>query len=729
MLKFGQNPLIKRLLASAVDALITKSNLELIQKSWEQLLLAYESLDITELATVDVAATSIPKILTDILDLIKKDEGTFSPHAPDLSCLDYFIQERALIILVDYALEDAPRGLRLEVARFFATLVARHPGRILPHLSVRRPLLRLVQCLLSALQDNTLAIEVHIDLLVSIITSLSQNLDLLGLFTTSPTVSAKGPTSQSEPIILELAHTVVKLDPHAPIQILLTSLLIYSDDLGPTGVRARGALLELIHILCSDSSNLMLTDPTFMNILLGQLKELFNAMPINFSLRERLKRQPFDFPTSSLSSDALARIGRFFELWRFANELLSIASKLCSRVFRCLLDFVVVPFIDDVHEKLNRSSTSALCSRILYYLEMLQASRSHDAYVVALSLLLNENHPALLTSLIQKINAENDEVSLICLQTFDTLLSQRQPSIYRALLPGFFSAHHNGPLRHELLANKLLALLKPVKFDLRSDLKEFLQLLNPPLYGHEQYCLECLSPLEIEDFNWLTFCPQASPQGEVQLPLLLQVLVDELQVLSRRSPEKILLITGIMLKLMKLPFSRLMFDDWTLPRQSFIDCLIDWLQKGLAELEVAIEDLGQEVWDLKAIGTSAVTSNSTGASPSKSHCYPINLPLSISAVECGSSTQPSPSISMAGSQKPFASPSKLDGLESVNPRLSSSLETLMVAHSPSESLLMYVSEAHRSLFMSYVALQEFCKELAAFLTVFHFNATTGSEIP
>ncbi|KAI0241377.1 hypothetical protein L0F63_005975 [Massospora cicadina] len=672
MIKFGPNTLIGRLLASAVDALTQKTDLELIQQSWDQFLLTYNSLDKARVET-----TSIPKTLANILDLIQKDERTRLANASDLSCLDYFIQERALVVLVDYALQDAPRGLRLEVARFFSSLVTRHPGRILPHLSARRPLLRLVRCFLSAPEECSLAKEAHINLLLSISTTLNRNSDLLGLFTASPTVHTKRPTSLSEPIALNLANTVVKVG-RRKFDLPLT----YAGNLGSMGAQARGALLELIHLLSSDSSNLLLSDSTFCDILfskLGQLKALFKTMPTNFSLES--------------NSNASAHVDLFFELWRFTNEPMPTTPRLCPKISRWVLDSVVVPFVDDVRELLSTSSTPLLCSRLIYYLEMLQTTHSHEVQVALLSLLLDEvawtlnganfiEPPRSANFAHPKISAEDEEASMVCLQVFDTLISLHHPIVYQTLLPGLFSASYGGPLPYEPLAYRLLGLLKPTKLDLRQDLKEFLQLLNPPSHGHEGYFVECLDSLDKADSIQVSLRSQVPPEGEVRLPALLQALIGELHVISSRRHERILLISGILLKLMSLPSSRLMSNDSNSPHPGFIDRLIGLLHKAPNHLRCRV---------------------------------PFPRPADPLYIHDGATYS--------------AAPSNLDGNSAVVSRPSQPLETSTVLYSPCESLLVYVSEAHRPLFMSYVALQEVCKELAAFLTVFRFNAATRPEAP
>lgn len=83
------------------------------------------------------------------------------------------------------------------------------------------------------------------------------------------------------PVTLNVTQTVVKvaLDLNlanlfqagscAPVQILLISLQNYICTSDPTGVHAKGALFELIHLLSSDpeSTDLLIQDPTFKNVM------------------------------------------------------------------------------------------------------------------------------------------------------------------------------------------------------------------------------------------------------------------------------------------------------------------------------------------------------------------------------------------------------------------------------------------------------------------------------
>lgn len=50
--------------------------------------------------------TSIPGYLSRILRLIQQDESKRVGLDSDFSCLDYFLQEKALAILVEYARND-----------------------------------------------------------------------------------------------------------------------------------------------------------------------------------------------------------------------------------------------------------------------------------------------------------------------------------------------------------------------------------------------------------------------------------------------------------------------------------------------------------------------------------------------------------------------------------------------------------------------------------------------
>lgn len=154
------------------------------------------------------------------------------------------------------------------------------------------------------------------------------------------------------------------------------------------------------------------------------------------------------------------------------------------------------------------------------------------------------------------------------------------PAVYQAALPDLLSSSPKRPL-NEALVKRFLALLKPLKPDLNADLREYLEILNPPSSGHDDYFIESLVYSSRDDGKILTLHTRiAQPARGQALPPLLAALVAELGNISNRSPERIILLTGIVLRLIKLPSSRLLVEDAAgSPYLGFADSLCDLLSK------------------------------------------------------------------------------------------------------------------------------------------------------
>ncbi|KAJ9056253.1 hypothetical protein DSO57_1035092 [Entomophthora muscae] len=732
MVRLASKAMFGRLFALANPI---KTDLELLQSSWESLLKTCENFDKRDIDKCRVEKSSIPGILSTILRLIQQDESKKDGLDSDFSCLDYFLQEKALAILVEHAKQDIPKGLRLEVTRFFSILISRHSNRILPPLTARKPLLNLIHSFLSNPDDDNRTREAHINLLLSLITTLNQNPGLLGLFTTLPTVRSR-PSSALGSVTLCMTQTVVKAESFAPVQILLISLQNYICTSGSTGVHARGALFELIHLLSSDpeSTALLIHDPMFKNIMLEQLNLLYSAMPAGMSTQaaseELISEESLNIQTPS---DSNSKVDDFFELWKFTNKLLSTTNSLYPEISECILGSIIVPFLEDVVlESLFSSSTAIFCSRIMYYIEMLNESPSSEVYSVLLSLALDprKDKTSLVNRLSQRICEHDDQASIVSLRLFDTLLATYHPAVYQTALPGLLSSSLKRP-PNEALVKRFLGLIRPIKPDLNEDLKEYLELLNPSSSGHDDYFIESLVCSNKYDTKVAYLhARMAQSDGGASLPPLLTVLVSELQNISGRSHERIILLTGIIIRLIKLPSSRLLAEqDPNSPYSGFADHLCGLLTKGLVELETKMEELGSDVWDVQAIEgafTETPSLSSTCSSPVDSHeCFPTTP--SILPMTERSLTSPTPMYSHSESLKPGSTKirrsSSISNLytavasQTNNP--SETIAPLPAQDAPSVDLLIYVAEAHRPLFLSYIALQESCKEMAAFLTVYY----------
>lgn len=142
-----------------------------------------------------------------------------------------------------------------------------------------------------------------------------------------------------------------------------------------------------------------------------------------------------------------------------------------------------------------------------------------------------------------------------------------------------------------------------------------------------------------------------------------------------------------------------------------------------------MQDLGQDVWDARAIeGTVNDTPSlsSTCSSPVESHeCLPITpsaIPMADRSFTVPSQMDLPFEACKADAKRYLTRSASVSSLYTAAAQSSHPPETVApvpAQDSPSVDFLIYVAEAHRPLFLSYVALQESCKELAAFLTVFY----------
>ncbi|KAI9294081.1 hypothetical protein K502DRAFT_350375 [Neoconidiobolus thromboides FSU 785] len=741
--------MFSRLLASAVDALVPqiKSNLELLQYNWDDIHHFLINIGQNNI-NVHIKETNISQNLKAIIRLVKEDSRSSKNVSTGMQCLDYILQERVLGILTEYAIKDIPKGLIHEVLNLFIELFNLFPTKLLPQLTARKPMLKIIQHCLS-LHENVLISEAHTSLILTIITSLHLQPMLLPLFTAKPNKKARRPSSISSFAKVSINQFVIKTENLAPIMIFFVSLQNYICSNGALGVHSRSALYELISLMSNhtDSITLLVDEPIFKELMLEQLTFQYSSMPTSFSRRKIIRpekrrstiTQKAKIETSSIKERNIILIDTFFELWKFVNNLMNTSN---HDIKEYILNGIIKPFLSGVTlPGFFHNTPSIVCSRTMYFLDMLTESSSHDVFDTLIEFICHSKEPCMalgpndevtnktvLDCILSKFEDSDDEISLVSMQLFDTLLCLNNAKVYKAL--GLSQVEISGCK----VSDPEILLKAPINFlnlsipNNATDpiLRDFLLLLNPHNSGFDDYFLDTVDHIYLSimrSYNSTTPINgnENSPDSkdEIDLPLLWKIMLKEAGRLSQRSHERITLITGIISKLIKCDFNTIVYHlmkDTILVTEAnqkeetyseltyntVLSQLVVLLQRAIRHIEEEISALGNEAWNaITIIDASTPNENPTPTPPSPTAA-------SLKFKDFNGLGELKQHFGMSSNPKSPTSPTK-------------------VKFGPRVEILQFVAPIYKDRFWTYLILQEFCKEMALCLTVYCFNFANQFE--
>ncbi|XP_073241369.1 FHF complex subunit HOOK interacting protein 2A-like isoform X1 [Porites lutea] len=382
---------------------------------------------------VPVQSTNIPYHLEQMLDILRHEEDDQNGGATG-PCLEYLLQHKILDTLHTLGRADCPPGMKQQVLLFFANLLAKMKQPLLPHISVYRPVHRLIRLcgeVKAAPSENE-----EIQFLCVVCAKLRQDPYLVNFFLESLGTSPSGTHSPLE----ELHPPPVKAQGRdKPDYTLVNSLLNLSkSEDSRIAVKACEGLLLCASLPEDHAATVIILYTPFCEVMSDRLKVLFEHLPQNMepidisaiAAKWGLDHQSDDedvlsFPGKRQLISFLSWLDYVDQLSKEAHKL--VAKALAVGVRERFLQPVIEPGLFQQSE-LGVITITALLRRCI------QAVTSPQLLQEMCIFLLGEGTTPevpthvgdhkLRQTLIQRCDHLSDEISIETLKLFETLLNK-----------------------------------------------------------------------------------------------------------------------------------------------------------------------------------------------------------------------------------------------------------------------------------------------------------------
>uniref|UniRef100_A0A2C9LS27 FHF complex subunit HOOK-interacting protein C-terminal domain-containing protein n=1 Tax=Biomphalaria glabrata TaxID=6526 RepID=A0A2C9LS27_BIOGL len=377
---------------------------------------------------VRIEETALPEHLDSMLRILQEEESELGEAGTTGMCMEYLLQHRLLETLYTLGRTDHPPGMKQCVLRFFTKLLSRISHPLLPHINVYRAVQRLVKACGETKAGP--AEKEEIEFLCTVCAKIKTDPYLVNFFIESPSKSAKTP------------HRTV------PAFSLLDALLALS-----TSQDARVSLkacegMMLCASLPEQSAALALISQTkFCHSIAQTLTELYRKLPMKVNLDDiEMIEAKWGFNDINDRHDEKAFPGKrqvisFLSWLDYCDQLIAVANP-------------------DVGEALSREIHQQLLTGC-FSSHLLQASESGSlmATVYITRCLRTVCSPALLKEfsyfllgsdrgleskdnpghlinkrLLERCNHLSEELCLVTLKLYDTLLQKEDEHIFHCLL-------------------------------------------------------------------------------------------------------------------------------------------------------------------------------------------------------------------------------------------------------------------------------------------------------
>lgn len=420
-----------------------------------------------------VNSTNIPSHLSQMLVILVEEEqereaGNTGP------CMEYLLQHKLLETLHTLGRADCPPGMKTQVLRFFTSLLGRIQQPLLPHVNVHRPVSKLVRVCGEVAAAPTEPEEIAF--LCTVCARLKQEPHLAHLFLRSkeqhplankttqskptkedvPTSSktdttnsnATGPSTEgggqansdtSGAIPKGSLHSYVrKREGYDLVDSLLN--LSKSED-GRVAVKACEGLMLLVSLKHKDAARALVQDTALCYLLNLRLSSLFSALPSDMDPVD-IESVEAKWGLDSGLHDGHKFKGKralvsFLSWFDYCDRLAAEGSSrecreyICKSIRQQFFESTLGPMLCATNEHTILTSTS-IFAKLFHSVEC--KDLLHEMLVFLLADSKDQNNPSLLLRLLERCDHLSDEISIMSLQLFETVLRKNDPTALESLI-------------------------------------------------------------------------------------------------------------------------------------------------------------------------------------------------------------------------------------------------------------------------------------------------------
>uniref|UniRef100_T1IIV5 FHF complex subunit HOOK-interacting protein C-terminal domain-containing protein n=1 Tax=Strigamia maritima TaxID=126957 RepID=T1IIV5_STRMM len=383
-----------------------------------------------------VEETNIVGHLKQMLQLLMDEEEAIEIGSTG-PCMEYLLHHKLLDTLYTIGRADCPPGMKQQVLIFFSQLLTRIKQPMLPHISVHRPVQRLVKMCGEVKAAPTEAEEVQF---VCIICAKLKDASHLVNFFMEPTKKSVTETSSEEQgagseiclVDFPLVNSLITLCQSADNNIIL---------------KACEGLLLCSSLQDDSAASSIINRSSFCDLLIDRLCHFYGVLPAALDpnaielVEAKWGLDAFNFHEDVLWFSGKRQLISFLSWLDFCDQLMKeahplISDKLASSMKQRWLIDVIEPVILEGQEP-NSITAVAYITRCIQLMSSKHMLNEFAAFLfgdnndIEIRGLLN--HP-MKKFLIEKCNSESHEIAIIFLKLFECFLEKYNESVFHNLV-------------------------------------------------------------------------------------------------------------------------------------------------------------------------------------------------------------------------------------------------------------------------------------------------------
>lgn len=388
-----------------------------------------------------IEQTSIPGHLEQMLVILQQEDGAVERgmYGP---CLEYLLQHKLLETLYSLGRTDHPPGMKQTVLSFFTKLLSRIKEPLLAHVSVYKAVQRLIKSC-GEIKAGPTEIE-EIQFLCTVCAKIKADPYLVNFFLEMPKPVTKSSASAKEPIVEEpSSENKLQQDFHLVSTLLSLS---HSED-SRVAVKACEGLMLCSSLPDPVAAHCMINSTKFCDDLTTRLMETYMKLPTNVSpLDIENVQAKWGLEVVTQREDKTTFTGK--------RHLVSFLSWLdyCDQLSAIANPIVAEALSRNIHQKFLRPvlqpallqvSENGCITATAYMSRCLRTVCSERLLSELVLFLLGDERKAeskgtpkesLRSRLIERCNGVSEEICLVTLQLFDTLLQKDDEHILHNLV-------------------------------------------------------------------------------------------------------------------------------------------------------------------------------------------------------------------------------------------------------------------------------------------------------
>eukprot|EP00794_Sanderia_malayensis_P005239 gene5239-5900_t len=392
---------------------------------------------------IAVSATSIPMHLEQMIEILEQEEHDNGPTGP---CMEYMLQHKILDTMQTLGRADCPPGMKQQVLIFFTNLLGKMRQPLLPHVSVYKPVHKLIRCcgeIKAAPTENE-----EVQFLCQVCSKLMQDSYLVNFFLEVPVETPDVGLSENTSPVEEPENKEAR-----PEYSLVDALLeLNKSEDSRVAIKACEGLLLCCSIKEDQAATVMVLYTAFCERMADKLCKSFQSLPENMdpadvgAITAKWGLDIYSEDHSVVSFPGKRQLISFLSWLDYVNSLCKEAHPMIARgLGEAIRDRFLLAHLES---KLLQASetgvltTTSILNKCLKIIDSPILVQEFSQFVLGdfegREVEGQEGGHRLRNMLIQRIDHLSDQISIETLKLFETLLNlPYEPILTNLILRNF----------------------------------------------------------------------------------------------------------------------------------------------------------------------------------------------------------------------------------------------------------------------------------------------------